>query len=122
MEFNLPGLLTAPEVTAWAAGIALIVGVIQQLSFIPIPDGSRARAWAVSILAAAIIVLTLPMAGEAAVGQLVLAAVLSWAALASASLGLNRAGSYSVKAVQAGVSGPAVEDSPPTTNTRGDAP
>lgn len=98
MTFDLPGLLTAPEITAWAAGIALIVGVIQQLSWVPIPDGSRARAWAVSIIAAIIIVLTIPSVQAPDVGQFALAAAMSWASLAAASLGLNRAGSYTVKA------------------------
>lgn len=101
MTFDLPGLLTAPEITAWAAGIALIVGVIQQLSFVPIPDGSRARAWAVSLLAAAVIALTIPSVSAPDVGQFALAAVMSWASLAAASLGLNRAGSYTVTAAKA---------------------
>jgi hypothetical protein len=101
MEITLPGVLTGPEITAWAAGIALIVGVVQQISFIPIPDGSKARAWAVSVLAAAVVVLTLPSVASPDAGQLILAGVLTWAGLASASLGLNRAGTATVKAATA---------------------
>lgn len=118
---DLPGLLTAAEVAAWAAGIAVIVGVIQQLSWVPIPEGSKARAWAVSLLAAAIIGLTLPDVAAPDPTQLILAAVMSWASLAGTALAANRAGSYTVQTVHArAIDAPG--DDEPTLNTRGDAP
>lgn len=120
MPFDqLPALLTAAEVTAWAAAIALLVGVIQQLSWVPIPEGSKARAWAVSILAAAIIGLSLPGVTAPDAPQLILAAVMSWASLAGTSLAVNRAGTYTAQTLY-----PRSEaiDEEPTLNTRGDAP
>lgn len=94
MDLNLPTLLDGANLTAWAAEIALIVGIVQTLSFIPIPDGSRARAWAVAILAAGVVALLLPGSPQADTPQVIQAAVLTWAGLAAASLGLNRAASY----------------------------
>ncbi|HYI67147.1 MAG TPA: hypothetical protein VEW95_09505 [Candidatus Limnocylindrales bacterium] len=125
MDFNLPGLLTAPEITQWAAGIALVVAIFQQLSWIPIPEGSRTRAWAVTLLSAGVVVLTSGGIPTADLGSFVLAEVMTWASLAAASLGLNRAGTYTAQTIQekteaAEPSGAA--DTEPTTNTRGDAP
>lgn len=123
MEFNLPGLLTAPEVTSWAAAIAAIVAIIQELSWVPIPAGSRARAWAVSILAAGVVALTIPAVATSDPSQLVAAAVLSWASLAGTALAANRAGTYASEAVASRLAtDPDADDDDPTLNTRGDAP
>lgn len=100
MELALPSIFTDAEITAWAASIALIVGIAQQLSPIPLPEGSKARAWAVSALAAGFVALAAPAAGLEG-PNLILGLVLSWAALAAASLGINRAGSFAVTQVKA---------------------
>ena len=49
--------------------------------------------------------------------SLIAAAVVSWAGLASASLGLNRAGSYTMAAAKARVEQPAVSDYDPKAPT-----
>lgn len=107
MELALPSIFTDAEITAWAASIALIVGILQNLSPVPIPEGSRPRAWLVSIGAAVFVGLAAPGSGLEGT-NLVLGVILSWAALAAASLGLNRAGTATVKAARSPspVSGP----------------
>lgn len=97
MELALPSIFTDAEITAWAASVALIVGILQNLSPVPIPEGSRPRAWLVSIGAAVFVGLAAPGSGLEGT-NLVLGVILSWAALAAASLGLNRAGTATVRA------------------------
>lgn len=97
MELALPSILTDAEVVAFGGIIALLVGILQTLQFVPMPDGSRARAWAVSLASALFVGLATPGTEQSGTA-LALAVILSWIALASASLGLNRAGSFTVKA------------------------
>lgn len=90
---DLPSLLSDAEVATFAATIALLVGILQNLSWIPLPDGSRPRAWAVAILAGLFVGLAVPKAGLEG-SELVLGLVLSFTALSAASLGLNRGGTF----------------------------
>lgn len=105
MELNLPSILTDAQVATFAATIALLVGIGQQLSPIPLPEGSKARAWAVAVLSGLFVALVAPGAGLEGV-NLAMGVVLSFTALAAASLGLNRGGSYAINAVK----GPATGD------------
>lgn len=119
MDLNLPSIFTDAQVATFAATIALLVGILQQISWIPLADGSRARAWTVAIAAALFVglsVTTTTLTGT----DLILGAVLAWIALASASLGINRAGSYTVQAVQTRATEPTVSDYDPKSPT-GDA-
>ena len=43
---NLPHILTDAEIVFYGGITALLVGIVQMLSFIPLPDGSRNRAGA----------------------------------------------------------------------------
>lgn len=43
-------VFTAPGAIAWAAIITYLVLVSQALNFIPLPEGSTARAWAIGLL------------------------------------------------------------------------
>ena len=97
---NLPSILTDAEIVFYGGVGALLVGIVQMLSFVPIPDGSKARAWAVAVIAALFVGLSAPGTSYEGV-QLALAIILSWTALASASLGLNRAGSYTISTAKA---------------------
>lgn len=109
---NLPSILTDAEVVFYGGTIALLTGIVQQLSWIPIPDGSRARAWVLSLLSVGFVGLSVPGA-EYGGTTLVLALVLSWSALAAASLGLNRAGSFTVQAAVERVAESPVRDYDP---------
>lgn len=109
---NLPSILTDAEVVFYGGTIALLTGIVQRLSWIPIPEGSRARAWVLSVLAAVFV--GLAASGTEHTGTaLVLALILSWSALAAASLGLNRAGSFTATAIAERASEPAVADYDP---------
>lgn len=114
MDLNLPSILTDAEVATYAATIAALVGILQTVSIVPIPDGSKARAIAVAILAALFVGLHAPLTGHEP-QQLVVAILLSYAALASAALGINRAGSFTVQKVQARADQPPVHDYQPPT-------
>ena len=104
MDLNLPFILTDAEVVAFGGIIALLVGVLQTMQFVPLPEGSKTRAWAVAIAAAVFVGLSVP--GTSLGGpELAMAVLLSWIALASSSLGLNRAGSYTVKVATEGAQG-----------------
>lgn len=122
---DLPSLLTDAEVATFAATIALLVGVLQNLSWVPIPEGSRTRAWAVAILAALFVGLAAPGA-ELSGTNLVLGLVLSYTALSAAALGVNRAGSFAVREANTAIAkaSPGGGDSGdgPTLDTRGSAP
>lgn len=96
---NLPSILTDAEIVFYGGVGALLVGIVQMLSFVPIPDGSKARAWAVAIVSALFVGLAAPSTSYEGV-ELALAIILSWTALASASLGLNRGGSYALSAAK----------------------
>lgn len=109
---NLPSILTDAEVVFYGGTIAILTGIIQALSWFPIPEGSRARAWVIAALAALFVGLSAP--GVAYAGaQLVLALVLSWTALGAASLGLNRAGSFTGQVIAERASRPPVRDYDP---------
>lgn len=108
MEF-LPSILTDAEVATFAATAALMTAIIQQLSFVPIPDGSKARAWIVSVLSAIFVGLSVPGSGHEG-PALALAVMLSWSALAAASLGINRAGAFTAHAIEERASKPPVRD------------
>lgn len=96
----LPSIFTDAEVALYAGTIAVIVGVLQNVSWIPMPEGSRARATAVSLIALVFVGLqAVALAPTMPLNQLILAFLLSWAAVAAASLGLNRAGTSAVKTV-----------------------
>lgn len=109
---NLPSILTDAEVVFYGGTIALLTGIVQRLSWIPIADGSRARAWVLSVLAALFVGLSAPGTGHSGT-TLALALILSWSALAAASLGLNRAGSYTVQTATDRASKPPVADYDP---------
>lgn len=103
MDLNLPSILTDSQVVFFGGTIALLVAVLQQISFIPLSDGSKARAWAVSVAAAVFVGLSTSGTGLTG-AELALALILSWIALASAALGINRAGSFTVQSVKASTS------------------
>lgn len=109
---NLPSILTDAEVVFYGGTIALLAGIIQRLSWIPIPEDSRARAWVLSVLSAIFVGLSAP-GTEHGGTVLVLALVLSWTALAAASLGINRAGSFTIEVARARADQPPVHDYDP---------
>lgn len=90
---DLPSILTDAEVTTYAALIALLIGIAQAVSFVPMPEGSRARAIACAVLAALFVGLSASGA-DLSGPDLVIALIFSFTALAAASLGINRAGSF----------------------------
>lgn len=112
MDFNLPSILTDAQVATFAATIGLLVGILQTVSFIPMPEGSRARAVATAILAGVFVALHAPLSGHSGT-QLILAVILSYAALGGAALGLNRAGSYTAQVIADRASEPTVTDYDP---------
>lgn len=97
---NLPSILTDAEIVFYGGVGALLVGIVQMLSFIPIPDGSKGRAWAIAIVSALFVGLAAPATSYEGV-ELAQAIILSWTALASASLGLNRGGSFAITTAKA---------------------
>lgn len=109
---NLPSILTDAEVVFYGGVIAILTAIVQRLSWIPIPEDSRARAWVLAVLSAIFVGLSAPGADYAGT-TLVLALVLSWTALGAASLGLNRAGSYTGSALADRAAGPTVSDYDP---------
>lgn len=109
---SLPSILTDAEVVFFGGVIALLTGIIQRLSWIPIPEGSRARAWVLSVLSAVFVGLSVSGSGHTGT-TLALALILSWSALAAAALGLNRAGSTAATAIAERASEPTVRDYDP---------
>lgn len=109
---NLPSVLTDAEVVFYGGVIAVLTAIVQQLSFIPIPEGSRARAWIIVVLSALFVGLSASAAHFAGT-NLVLALILSWTALSAASLGLNRAASYTVAVAKDRADKPTVADYDP---------
>lgn len=109
---NLPSILTDAEIVFYGGVVAVMTAIVQTLSWIPIPEGSRARAWIIVVLSALFVGLSAGPAGYTG-ANLVLALILSWSALSAASLGLNRAGSYTVAVATDRAEKPAVTDYDP---------
>lgn len=109
---NLPSILTDAEVVFYGGVIAVMTAIIQALSWIPIPEGSRARAWIILVLSVLFVALSAGATGYTGT-NLVLALILSVTALSAGSLGLNRAASYTVAVATDRAEKPAVADYDP---------
>ena len=77
MDLNLPSLMTGEQLTAWAAEIAIVIGILQHLSFVPMPEGSKARAYAVVVLSIAVVFFMALGADATDLPSLIAAAVLA---------------------------------------------
>lgn len=86
---SLTAVFTAAGAIAWAAIITYFVLVTQALSFIPMPEGSRARVWAVGVLSALVVVLAVLDRGEAFSPNYAIEVALAFANLVAAASGVR---------------------------------
>lgn len=75
----------------WGALITYFVLVIQSVSFIPMPEGSRVRTWAIGILCALVMALAVADRGQSFSPNYAIAVALSLANLIAAAAGIRAA-------------------------------
>lgn len=84
-------VFSAPGAIAWAAVITYLVLVSQSLAFIPLPEGSNARAWAVGILAAMVVIGGALEVGVDLTPASIVGIVLAFANVVAAASGVRQA-------------------------------
>lgn len=104
----LAEVFTAPGAIAWAAVITYLVLVSQSLNIVPLPEGSRTRAWAVGILAALVVLGGAFEVGIAVEPATIVGIVLAFANVVAAASGVRVA----TKAVAPNVTAAANEPKP----------
>jgi hypothetical protein len=85
----LSEVFTAPGAIAWAAVITYLVLASQAIPFIPLPEGSTARATAIALLAALVVIGGVLEAGAAFAPASIVGYVLAYANVLAAASGVR---------------------------------
>lgn len=79
--------------------ITAVVQILQRLSWVPLPTGSRAHAYAVALLAAGLVALASASTGNTFGAESFFGALLAWVGITTSAMGIQLAPTLIAKAL-----------------------